>query len=323
MLDRVGGEAVAATRPALRAAEREHPGVLARAVVLDRSRFGAALELVLLGRRLGEQAADGGELVGRGEVRRRRDRDLLGRQVVTRPHERAGPETASPRSGARRRARHRPPARRRAVADGDRMHAVRRLDDAAPANDHLDRAHGRQAYATSCHQSSQNTFEQLRLPDSSSAPKEERTLVKRSVARVLLATVAAGLIAAALYAPGATASTKQGCLKRNNNEYGKLPSASRSRAFVLTRPRSRRSRPRTAATAPPGLPGTTRASTMWSRSSRRQAGTSRSTCSTSRSLSRSSSTRRRSRRTHGRRDGQRTRNGERPGDADRHQAGSR
>ena len=47
-------------------------------------------------------------------------------------------------------------------------------------------------------------------------------MVKRSVARVLLASVAASLIAVALYAPGATASTKQGCLKRNNNEYGKL-----------------------------------------------------------------------------------------------------
>jgi Zn-dependent M28 family amino/carboxypeptidase len=47
-------------------------------------------------------------------------------------------------------------------------------------------------------------------------------LVKRSVARALLASAAAGLIAAMLYAPGATAATKQGCLNRNNNQYGKL-----------------------------------------------------------------------------------------------------
>ena len=47
MLDRVRGEPVAAARPAVRAAEREHPGMLARAVVLERRRLGAALELVL------------------------------------------------------------------------------------------------------------------------------------------------------------------------------------------------------------------------------------------------------------------------------------
>ena len=48
-------------------------------------------------------------------------------------------------------------------------------------------------------------------------------MVRRSVARVLLASVAAGLIAVALFAPGATArQTKQGCLKRTNNQYGKL-----------------------------------------------------------------------------------------------------
>ena len=47
-------------------------------------------------------------------------------------------------------------------------------------------------------------------------------MVRRSVARALLASVAAGLIAVVLYAPAATAATKQGCLNRNNNQYGKL-----------------------------------------------------------------------------------------------------
>ena len=47
-------------------------------------------------------------------------------------------------------------------------------------------------------------------------------MVRRSVARAVLASIAAGLIAVVLYAPAATAATKQGCLKRNNNQYGKL-----------------------------------------------------------------------------------------------------
>ena len=175
MLDRVRPEAVAAARPALRPAEREHPGVLARAVVLDRGRFRPALELVLLGRRLGEQAADGGELLGRGEVRRRGDRDLLGRQVVARPHERQrlerlrrGAEEGDALGIARL-------LDHRAVAHGDRVHDVRRLDDAAAADDHLDRVHGRQPTRPRADQSSHNTFEQHRLPRPSSATKEERT----------------------------------------------------------------------------------------------------------------------------------------------------
>ena len=47
-------------------------------------------------------------------------------------------------------------------------------------------------------------------------------MVKRSVARALLASAAAGLIAAMLYAPGATAATKQGCLNRTNTTYKTL-----------------------------------------------------------------------------------------------------
>ncbi len=47
-------------------------------------------------------------------------------------------------------------------------------------------------------------------------------MVRRSVSRAVLASIAAGLIAVVLYAPAATAATKQGCLHRNNNQYGKL-----------------------------------------------------------------------------------------------------
>ncbi len=79
MLHRVRRQPVAAARPALRTAEREHPCVLARAVVLRR-RVGFAgphSSSSSLGGRLRQQAADGGELLRPGEVGCRGDRDLL------------------------------------------------------------------------------------------------------------------------------------------------------------------------------------------------------------------------------------------------------
>ena len=97
---------------------------------------GPALELVLGRRRLREQAADGGELLGRGEVRRRGDRDLLAGQVVAGPHERQRLERL--RGGAEDRRPELGIARLLddgAVAHGDRVHDVRRLDDLAAADD--------------------------------------------------------------------------------------------------------------------------------------------------------------------------------------------
>ena len=125
VLDRVRREPIAAARPALGAAEREHPGVLARAVVLERRRLRPALELVLVRRRLREQAAHGGELLGPGEVGGGRDRDLLVGEVVARPHERErlerlgrraqeGDEALSPASA--RRGRRSPRSRARGGA---------------------------------------------------------------------------------------------------------------------------------------------------------------------------------------------------------------
>ena len=62
--------------PVLGAAEREHARVLARAVVLEPLGLVAALEVRLRRRRLGEEAPDRVELLGTGEVRGARDRDL-------------------------------------------------------------------------------------------------------------------------------------------------------------------------------------------------------------------------------------------------------
>ena len=75
-LARMSGEAVALGGPAVLAAEQEHRGVLSGAVVLEPSRLGAALELVLARRRLREQRADGLELIGAVKVRRAGDGDL-------------------------------------------------------------------------------------------------------------------------------------------------------------------------------------------------------------------------------------------------------
>src|SRR5581483_160200 len=85
-------QAIVLRRPPARAAEREHAGVLAGAVVEERTRLPAllrpVLELVFGRRRACEELLDGSQLVRRRAVRRAGDRDLARRQVVARPHER-------------------------------------------------------------------------------------------------------------------------------------------------------------------------------------------------------------------------------------------
>ncbi len=61
-------QAVPRRGPVARAAQREEAGVLPGAVVLDRGRRPAAFELVLAGRRVGEESADDRELLRRREV---------------------------------------------------------------------------------------------------------------------------------------------------------------------------------------------------------------------------------------------------------------
>ena len=135
VLDRMRREPVAAAGPAVHPAEREHPGVLARAVVLKRRRLGAALELVLGRGRLLEQAANRRELLGRGEVRGGRDRDLLRRQVVADADERQRLERFRRRAQVGDAAVLAGLLDDRAVADGDGMDEMRRLDDAAAPDD--------------------------------------------------------------------------------------------------------------------------------------------------------------------------------------------
>jgi formamidopyrimidine-DNA glycosylase len=81
LLDGMTGEPVAVAWPAGGAAERQHAGVLPRAVVLDRGRVGAAFQFVLGCRRALEERANGGELVGACEMRRAGDRDFFVRQI--------------------------------------------------------------------------------------------------------------------------------------------------------------------------------------------------------------------------------------------------
>ena len=80
-------EPVALARPATLATEEQHRRVLARAVVLEPCRLGAALEVVL--RRAGprEQAPHRLELIGPMEVRRARDRDLGIAQIGSRAND--------------------------------------------------------------------------------------------------------------------------------------------------------------------------------------------------------------------------------------------
>src|SRR5204862_2973507 len=92
-LDRMLGQAVALDRPAARPAEREHPRVLAGAVVPQaRPVLEAALELVLRRGRLRQQLSDRVELVWEDKVRRGRDREVALFQVVARAREGQGLE---------------------------------------------------------------------------------------------------------------------------------------------------------------------------------------------------------------------------------------
>ena len=210
------------------------------------------------------------------------------------PARAAAPGTASPRSGGRRRARHRPPARRprrRARRPRARCGVAsttpprRTITSIGPTA-----AKPTRPRATTRRKTPLNS---IGFRDSSSATKEERTLVRRSVGRVLLASVAAGLIAARAVRTGSHCGDQAGVPQAQQQPVREAARVRHARGRACSPGRVPGDRgPRTAATAPPGRPGTTRASTTWSRSSRPPAGTSSSTCSTSRSRSRSSSTRR-------------------------------
>ena len=142
LLHRVVGQPVAARVPPPGAAERQEPGVLSGAVVPERARrlaLGAALELVLLGGRLGEQRPDRADLLRVGQMRRGGDRQLTVVEVGPRtddrqrldrlrrrPHERDEPAVARFRDDS-------------AVPDRDRVDGVPSLDDVPAADGYRDR----------------------------------------------------------------------------------------------------------------------------------------------------------------------------------------
>ena len=145
----VVGQAVALDRPALRPAEGEHAGVLARAVVEDLLRraalLEAELEVVLVGGRGGEERPHGRDLVLGRAVRGAGDREQAVVQVGA--GARDGKRLDRLRRGAHeaREARVAGLGHDVAAADGDRVHPVARLDGPVPAHLDDDGIHGGRA----------------------------------------------------------------------------------------------------------------------------------------------------------------------------------
>src|SRR5439155_27247449 len=123
---------------ALVAADREHPGVLAGAVVLDAARrpalLLAALEVVLGGRRLRQQAPDRLELRRLGVVRGARDRDFELLEIGSRAYKRQRLDRL--RSGAQEgyEARIAGDREDRAIPKGNGVDALDGLDNPAAAH---------------------------------------------------------------------------------------------------------------------------------------------------------------------------------------------
>src|SRR5207247_2658557 len=141
LLDPVAGESVALARPAVRTTEGEEAGMLARAVVLERRRLGAALELVLGCSRGGEQAADGCELLRASEMRRAGDGELLVGQVGSGLYERECLERLGRGAEECHEAWVAGMHRQAACVDNRGVHAMPRLEDAAAPHLDLDRLH--------------------------------------------------------------------------------------------------------------------------------------------------------------------------------------
>ena len=142
LLEGVLGEPVARRLPASRPADGEEARMLSGAVVVDRARRAAfllpALEVVLGGRSLREQAAHGRDLRRLGAVRRAGDGDLPIIQV--------GPGAGEQERLDRLRARAKEADKRGiaggrdhlAVPDGDGVDAVARLDGVPAAHGYAD-----------------------------------------------------------------------------------------------------------------------------------------------------------------------------------------
>ena len=151
-LHRVLGQAITLDGPTARAAESQHPGVVARTVVVDALRRPALLhaELEIVLRRLGtrKQRSDGSDLFGRVVMRGAGDCELVVRQVVAGSHQRKRLQRLG---GGAHEARQRRVARRGhdfARADSDCVNPVHRLDSFVPAHLDDDRlAHAREPYA--------------------------------------------------------------------------------------------------------------------------------------------------------------------------------
>ena len=133
-------EPVALGRPPSRAAEREHPGVLAGAVVAQaRSFLLPAFEVVLRRLRLREQGLHRLELVRLGAMRGRRDRQVALVKVVARAREGQGLQRLGRGAHVRHELRVARSLDDTSLLDGDGMDDVDRLDDGPAPNDYPER----------------------------------------------------------------------------------------------------------------------------------------------------------------------------------------
>jgi len=127
----VPGQSVALGAPTMREADREHAGVLARAVVLERRRRISrrpALELALGGGHFRKQRTHGCELFYVCEMRGRDDREVAIVEVGSRSSEGDGLDRLGGRTHERDEAGIAGLRDDCAVLYGDRVHAMDRLD---------------------------------------------------------------------------------------------------------------------------------------------------------------------------------------------------
>ena len=110
--------------------------------MLDRRRLGPALEVVLRRGRVGEDATDDGELLGRRPMRGAQERDLLVVELGPRPDDRERLERLRRRAEQRDELGVAGGELDPAVAHGDGVDDVPRLDDVAAHHLDEERLHG-------------------------------------------------------------------------------------------------------------------------------------------------------------------------------------
>jgi len=140
------GQEIALDRPAVRAAGRDHPRVLARAVVVDRiggtSILRAALELLLTTAGRCEEGPHGFDVHRRAGVRRGRDRQLARPQLRVRARERQRLKRLGSRAKGREQRGIAGLGDHNPVLHRDRVHAMDRFEDLPTPHGYAERLSG-------------------------------------------------------------------------------------------------------------------------------------------------------------------------------------